>query len=106
MVKSFLNLEERATKIILFLNYGKLLELEITLQMRMKINSTSPQFQNIHRHLRLLAFLYHLRSYNDRPTELADEQAGICDWLSMFGKQFFNGIPEKESIYNQRRGSE
>jgi len=28
----------------------------------------------------------------DRPTELADEAAGIKDWLTMFGESFFKGV--------------
>jgi len=28
----------------------------------------------------------------DRPTELADEENGVLDWLSMFGMDFFKGI--------------
>lgn len=28
----------------------------------------------------------------DRPTELADEDSGIKDWLRMFGKPFFKGV--------------
>ncbi|QHT71093.1 methyltransferase domain-containing protein [Rhodocytophaga rosea] len=36
----------------------------------------------------------------DRPTELADSNKGIQDWLEMFGNAFFNGIPAeaKEQI--------
>ncbi|NLR89836.1 class I SAM-dependent methyltransferase [Flammeovirga agarivorans] len=30
----------------------------------------------------------------DRPTALADEQTGVKDWLSMFGKSFFEEVPE------------
>ena len=39
----------------------------------------------------------------DRPTKLADAESGITDWLSMFGKRFFEGIPdvEAESIKNE-----
>ena len=32
----------------------------------------------------------------DRPTQLADQQKGIQDWIGMFGKAFFDGIPETE----------
>ncbi len=28
----------------------------------------------------------------DRPTQLADEKAGIKDWISMFGESFFHGV--------------
>ncbi len=31
----------------------------------------------------------------DRPTELADENSGIKDWISMFGERFFIGVLEK-----------
>ncbi len=35
------------------------------------------------------------RAYHfDRPTELADEETGIIDWLKMFGGAFFEGISE------------
>lgn len=30
----------------------------------------------------------------DRPTELSDENSGIKDWISMFGENFFIGVPE------------
>ncbi|MEM6378932.1 MAG: class I SAM-dependent methyltransferase [Bacteroidota bacterium] len=30
----------------------------------------------------------------DRPTELADEESGIKDWISMFGKRFFQGVAQ------------
>ncbi|WP_077400734.1 class I SAM-dependent methyltransferase [Cellulophaga omnivescoria] len=30
----------------------------------------------------------------DRPTELADENSGIKDWISMFGENFFIGVSE------------
>ncbi len=33
----------------------------------------------------------------ERPTELADEETGIKDWLSMFGNAFFHGV-EKSDI--------
>ena len=32
----------------------------------------------------------------DRPTELADEAAGIKDWLSMFANAFFEGLAQDE----------
>ena len=39
----------------------------------------------------------------DRPTELADANAGIKDWLSMFAESFFNGVSEnhREKIKNE-----
>jgi hypothetical protein len=39
----------------------------------------------------------------DRPTELADENSGIKDWLSMFAERFFIGVtPEHiEEIKNE-----
>jgi len=30
----------------------------------------------------------------DRPTELADENSGIKDWISMFAEKFFSGVAE------------
>ncbi len=36
-----------------------------------------------------------LAEHYDRPTELADENSGIKDWINMFAKSFFEGIPEK-----------
>jgi trans-aconitate methyltransferase len=41
-----------------------------------------------------------LAQHYDRPTELADHDKGIQDWLEMFGNGFFKGIPEtkKEQI--------
>jgi trans-aconitate methyltransferase len=33
----------------------------------------------------------------DRPTELADPETGIIDWLSMFAKQFFEGVSEEDA---------
>ena len=40
--------------------------------------------------------------YN-RPTELADENSGIKDWISMFGESFFIGVSEShiEEIKNE-----
>lgn len=32
----------------------------------------------------------------DRPTQLADVNNGIIDWLEMFGKHFFAGVPEND----------
>ena len=39
----------------------------------------------------------------DRPTELADENSGIKDWISMFGESFFDGVTENdiEEIKNE-----
>lgn len=39
----------------------------------------------------------------DRPTELADENSGIKDWISMFGESFFNGVSKNhiEEIKNE-----
>lgn len=39
----------------------------------------------------------------DRPTELADENSGIKDWISMFAENFFNGVLENhvEEIKNE-----
>lgn len=39
----------------------------------------------------------------DRPTELADENSGIKDWISMFAESFFIGVTEnhKEEIKNE-----
>jgi trans-aconitate methyltransferase len=36
-----------------------------------------------------------LAQHFDRPTELADEQHGIKDWLEMFAGAFFKDIPEQ-----------
>ena len=33
----------------------------------------------------------------DRPTELADEDAGITDWLQMFGKPFFERVHAEDA---------
>jgi len=33
----------------------------------------------------------------DRPTELADADTGIIDWLSMFAKQFFDGVSDADA---------
>jgi len=39
----------------------------------------------------------------DRPTELADENSGIKDWISMFGERFFKNVTTKnvEEIKNE-----
>lgn len=39
----------------------------------------------------------------ERPTELADVESGIKDWLSMFGSPFFEGVKQRDSdeIMNQ-----
>ena len=39
----------------------------------------------------------------DRPTELADENSGIKDWISMFAESFFIGVRENhiEEIKNE-----
>ena len=39
----------------------------------------------------------------DRPTELADENSGIKDWISMFAESFFIGVSENhiEEIKNE-----
>ncbi|WP_430909400.1 class I SAM-dependent methyltransferase [Maribacter sp. 2-571] len=38
-----------------------------------------------------------LAEWYDRPTELADGETGILDWLSMFAKPFFKGIAAEEA---------
>jgi trans-aconitate methyltransferase len=45
-------------------------------------------------------FRVNLAQHYDRPTELADREKGIQDWLEMFGNGFLKGIPdtEKEQI--------
>ena len=42
-------------------------------------------------------FEVRLAELYDRPTKLADAESGIIDWLSMFGKTFFEEIPEVEA---------
>lgn len=44
-----------------------------------------------------------LAEHYDRPTELADENSGIKDWLSMFAESFFIGVSENhiEEIKNE-----
>lgn len=39
----------------------------------------------------------------DRPTELADENSGIIDWISMFAESFFPGVTQEhiEEIKNE-----
>ncbi|SDL65830.1 Trans-aconitate methyltransferase [Catalinimonas alkaloidigena] len=37
-----------------------------------------------------------LAQHYDRPTELADEEKGIQDWLSMFGIGFFRGVSPED----------
>ncbi len=37
-----------------------------------------------------------LSQHYERPTELADEQTGIQDWIEMFGGAFLKGIPATE----------
>ena len=32
----------------------------------------------------------------DRPTQLADNENGIKDWLTMFGKDYLKGVSEEE----------
>ncbi|KKL68460.1 hypothetical protein LCGC14_2124780 [marine sediment metagenome] len=34
----------------------------------------------------------------DRPTMLADDKSGIADWLFMFAKPFFEGIPFEDAV--------
>lgn len=34
----------------------------------------------------------------DRPTELADEETGMLDWLQMFASPFFDRIPPEDAI--------
>ncbi|MDO1446323.1 methyltransferase domain-containing protein [Rhodocytophaga aerolata] len=44
-----------------------------------------------------------LAQHYDRPTELADCESGIKDWLEMFGNAFFNDVPPaaKEAIKSE-----
>lgn len=44
-----------------------------------------------------------LAQHYDRPTELADSESGIKDWLEMFGNAFFKNIAPaaKEEIKEQ-----
>lgn len=42
-------------------------------------------------------FTVELMQYYSRPTELADSDHGIEDWLEMFGRSFFEGL-DKETI--------
>lgn len=39
----------------------------------------------------------------DRPTELADAESGIIDWLRMFGLPFFQDIQEEEIKFIEQR---
>ncbi|MEO1655263.1 MAG: SAM-dependent methyltransferase, partial [Bacteroidota bacterium] len=39
-------------------------------------------------------FRVRFAEHYDRPTELADAQTGIKDWLSMFAKSFFEDVPD------------
>jgi trans-aconitate methyltransferase len=36
--------------------------------------------------------------YFDRPTELADPENGIVEWLQMFGPHFFEQVPEQDRL--------
>lgn len=38
-------------------------------------------------------------AYFDRPTELEDGEAGLKNWITMFGKLFFEGVPPE--IYEE-----
>jgi trans-aconitate methyltransferase len=40
-------------------------------------------------------FRVRLAEHYERPTELADSENGITDWITMFGKNFFTGVSEE-----------
>jgi trans-aconitate methyltransferase len=42
--------------------------------------------------LEAVGFRVTMAQHFDRPTKLADEKAGIRDWISMFGESFFKGV--------------
>ena len=42
--------------------------------------------------LELVGFRVVFAQHYDRPTELADKNSGIKDWISLFGKSFFIGV--------------
>lgn len=48
--------------------------------------------------LESVGFKVTFAQWYDRPTELADEKEGILDWLSMFAKPFFKGVPEENAM--------
>lgn len=43
-------------------------------------------------------FAVKLAQHFDRPTELANEDTGIIDWLSMFAGAFFEGVPQDDQL--------
>jgi trans-aconitate methyltransferase len=43
-----------------------------------------------------VGFQVKLAQHYDRPTEMADAERGIVDWLHMFAGRFFENIPEHE----------
>ena len=53
--------------------------------------------------LELAGFRVLFAEHYDRPTELADENSGIKDWISMFAESFFLGVEQNhiEEIKNE-----
>ncbi len=48
--------------------------------------------------LEKVGFTVLMAQHFDRPTELADEDFGIIDWLSMFAESFFENVSKEDKI--------
>ncbi|UAB84040.1 methyltransferase domain-containing protein [Zunongwangia sp. SCSIO 43204] len=103
----FQHLNESGRLIIEFGGKGNVQKIEQTLKAVLKEKNYSKQaninlwfFPSIAEYSNILeetGFEVRLAELYDRPTKLADEKTGIKDWISMFGKTFFEGIPENDA---------
>ncbi|WBL26648.1 class I SAM-dependent methyltransferase [Zunongwangia sp. HGR-M22] len=102
----FENLKKNGRLIIEFGGKGNVQKIEQTLKKVLLEKNYSKQanielwyFPSVSEYTQILeqaGFEVRLAELYDRPTKLADPESGITDWLSMFGKTFFEGIPENE----------
>ena len=103
----FQHLNENGRLIIEFGGKGNVQKIEQTLKAILKEKNYLKQanidlwfFPSIAEYSNILektGFEVRLAELYDRPTKLADEKTGIIDWISMFGKTFFEGIPENDA---------
>ncbi|MEO2071420.1 MAG: methyltransferase domain-containing protein [Zunongwangia sp.] len=109
----FQHLNKKGRLIIEFGGKGNVQKIEQTLKAVLKEKNYPKQaninlwfFPSIAEYTNILeeaGFEVRLAELYDRPTKLADEKTGIVDWISMFGKTFFEGVPENdaETIKNE-----
>ncbi|MCL6217605.1 class I SAM-dependent methyltransferase [Zunongwangia pacifica] len=103
----FRHLQKNGRLVLEFGGKGNVQKIETTLKAVLlekgyekKANIKLWYFPSVAEYTTLLeqtGFEIRLAELYDRPTKLADAESGIADWLLLFGKTFFEGIPEVEA---------